>query len=169
MLADNSPWVPHISTCLTSRGTDCLCSELSFQECVVNSLARQRQCFPLSKGQLCLLSGRQDNVSWDGAQAGFVPIINNLGSLSSGFLYCSRYECRLSLVLTLSCENKCQQAGANTVGCAMSSKIICFWCMSFVSSSIIHKIVSGDSFAYQLDQISNFHSSWQWTLMVRNM
>ena len=31
-LEGNSPWVSHISTCLISRSTDCLCSQLHFSE-----------------------------------------------------------------------------------------------------------------------------------------
>lgn len=72
MLGENSPWVSHISVCLMSRGTNCVCSGLSLKECLYsNSLGTQYLHPEKCVGLLRVLEHREiDSPSEsDGSQA----------------------------------------------------------------------------------------------------
>ena len=75
MSGDNSPWVSHISVCLMSRGTSCLCSGLSFKECLhSNSLGTQYLLAEKSAGLLRVLEHEERCPLWAGWESGMLSL-----------------------------------------------------------------------------------------------
>lgn len=76
-----------------SRGTVCLCSRLSFQECLYTNKICKIQCLStLQRVGLFTVHDSKDKIFfWDIGEVGLLFILKDFGSLRSGLLRCDAH------------------------------------------------------------------------------
>lgn len=160
-MGDNSPYVSH----LVSRGTDCLCSEPSFQRCVhreepwkigVVSLQEQRA------GRWAAQDDK-DNACLEQRSGRFTAHYKRTECLKFGVPLHEllHWMCKYRLAL---CASPCENWGSgNWCKCWLWLLLLqCYlWLWSLVSSANIHKTMQTNLLACKWVKIKDPHSSWQ--------